>query len=74
MASENGKICGVGNRYGLIGKVKRVDCPCGKGFIETEVEDIPGHRYRVTTICCDRCVKEYKIVDSQSVNWRIEKK
>ena len=45
-------------------------CPCGKGTIVEEHDNIPGFREHDVYICCDECRKNYELDTSKGVrNW-----
>lgn len=49
-------------------------CPCGKGTVVYEEDDIPGQRDWYTQIKCEECNKKYKIENYLSRNWTIVEK
>ncbi len=50
------------------------ECPCGKGIIREEHDNIPGFRDHDVYICCDICKKIYKLDISKGVrNWDLIK-
>lgn len=59
------------------GDVERYEykCPCGKGTIVEEHDNIPGFREHDVYICCEECNKKYKIDTANGVRgWTIIKK
>lgn len=50
------------------------ECPCGKGTIVYEDDDIPGNRDRYTRIECKECAIKYEIKDNLSTHWKIVEK
>ena len=52
------------------------ECPCGKGKIIEEHDNIPGFRDHDVYIACDECSKKYILDTSKGVRgWKlIEKK
>ena len=52
------------------------ECPCGKGIIIEEHDNIPGFRDHDVYIACDECSKKYILDTSKGVReWElIEKK
>jgi len=50
------------------------ECPCGKGTIREEHDNIPGFREHDVYICCDECSKKYELDTSKGVrNWELVK-
>ena len=50
-------------------------CPCGKGKIIEEHNNIPGHREHDVTLCCVKCNSLYEIDTSKGVrNWQLVSK
>ena len=50
-------------------------CPCGKGKIIEEHDNIPGHRDNDVSLCCDNCNSLYEIDTSKGVrNWQLVSK
>lgn len=49
-------------------------CPCGKGIVLYEEDDIIGQRDWYTQIKCEECNKKYKIENYISRNWTIVEK
>ncbi len=48
------------------------ECPCGKGTIREEHDNIPGFREHDVYICCDECSKKYKLDTSKGVRgWEL---
>lgn len=48
------------------------ECPCGKGTIVEEHDNIPGFREHDVYICCDKCSQEYGIDTSNGVRcWEL---
>lgn len=48
------------------------ECPCGKGTIREEHDNIPGFREHDVYICCNECRKKYKLDTSNGVrNWEL---
>lgn len=43
------------------------ECPCGKGIIREEHDNIPGFREHDVFICCDECKKKYRIDTSKGI-------
>ena len=64
-----GACCGDTERY-------EYECPCGKGKIIEEHDNIPGFRDHDVYIACDECSKKYILDTSKGVRgWElIEKK
>ena len=51
------------------------ECPCSKGHIVEEHDNIPGFREHDVYLRCDICQESYSIDTSQGVrNWTIAKK
>lgn len=51
------------------------ECPCGKGEIREEHENIPGFREHDVNLLCDECSKKWKIDISNGVrNWELIEK
>lgn len=44
-------------------------CPCGKGTIREEHDNIPGFREHDVYICCDECKKKYRLDTSNGVRY-----
>lgn len=67
--SGYGAGCGDTERY-------EYECPCGKGKIIEEHDNIPGFREHDVYIACDECSKKYILDISKGVRgWElIEKK
>lgn len=67
--SGYGAGCGDTERY-------EYECPCGKGKIIEEHDNIPGFRDHDVYIACDECSKKYILDISKGVRgWElIEKK
>jgi hypothetical protein len=63
---------GLDNNWGQTIE-KHYVCLCGKGKITTEEETMTGFKTFFTTICCDECKKNYRLVNPNSRNWNIEK-
>lgn len=50
------------------------ECPCGKGTIQEEHDNIPGFRDHDVYICCDECNKKYKLNTHHGVRcWTLVK-
>ena len=48
------------------------ECPCGKGRIIEEHDNIPGFRDHDVYLCCPECSKKFKIDVSHGVrSWEI---
>lgn len=48
------------------------ECPCGKGRIIEEHDNIPGFRDHDVYFCCSECSKKYKLDTSHGVrSWEI---
>lgn len=59
------------------GDVERYEyeCPCGKGKIVEEHDNIPGFRDHDVYISCEECRKKYALDTSKGVrNWKIIEK
>ena len=51
------------------------ECPCGKGRIVEEHDNIPGFREHDVMLCCEECNRYYSIDTSKGVrNWRLIRK
>lgn len=50
------------------------ECPCGKGEIIEEHCNVPGFRDHDTFIKCNKCSKEWILVNSHTSRWELEKK
>lgn len=51
------------------------ECPCGKGKIIEEHDNIPGFREHNVWIECQECLQKYKIDESAGTrNWIIKEK
>lgn len=51
------------------------ECPCGKGKIVEEHDNIPGFRDHDVWISCDACSKKYKLDTSRGVRgWELVEK
>lgn len=51
------------------------ECPCGKGRIVEEHDDIPGDRNHMVYFICEECSNKYRIDTSLGVRqWRILEK
>lgn len=64
------------NGYGAgEGTIERYEyeCPCGKGKIVEEHDNIPGFREHDVYILCEECSKKYKIDTSKGIrSWKLE--
>ena len=49
-------------------------CPCGKGTVVYDEDDIPGNRDWYTLIKCEECTKIYEIENYLSRQWKIREK
>ena len=50
----------------------KYECPCGKGIIREEHDNIPGFREHDVFICCDECKKKYRIDTSKGIRgWEL---
>ena len=50
-------------------------CPCGKGSIVEEHDNIPGFRDHSVRILCDECSQKYEIDESNGCrNWELVEK
>lgn len=50
-------------------------CPCGKGTIVEEHDNIPGFRDHDVYFCCDACQEKYEFDLTNGVrNWQLKKK
>lgn len=50
-------------------------CPCGKGTIVEEHDNIPGFRDHDVYICCDECKQKYEFDLSKGIRcWSLKKK
>jgi len=48
------------------------ECPCGKGIIREEHDNIPRFREHDVFICCDECKKKYRIDTSKGIRgWEL---
>ncbi len=48
------------------------ECPCGKGRIIEEHDNIPGFREHDVYIACDECSKKYTLDTSNGLrNWEL---
>lgn len=48
------------------------ECPCGKGTIREEHDNIPGFREHDVFMCCDECKRKYKFDTTTGVrNWEL---
>lgn len=51
------------------------ECPCGKGLIFEEHDNIPGFREHEVYINCKECEKNYELDVSNGVrNWSLRRK
>lgn len=51
------------------------ECPCGKGVIIEEHDNIPGFREHDVYIVCPECNKKYELDTSKGVrNWELKEK
>lgn len=51
------------------------ECPCGKGEIREEHENIPGFRSHDVWMTCDECSEKWEIDTSNGVrNWELIEK
>lgn len=51
------------------------ECPCGKGTIVEEHDNIPGFRDHDVYISCEECSKKYTLDISKGIrNWELIKK
>ncbi|MCA4135493.1 BsuBI/PstI family type II restriction endonuclease [Arthrobacter sp. M4] len=51
------------------------DCPCGKGAVIEEHENVPGNQGHYRRIACESCRAEWDFVPGLSVRqWRLERK
>ena len=51
------------------------ECPCGKGEIHEEHENIPGFREHDVYLLCNECSKKWEIDTSNGVrNWNLIEK
>ena len=51
------------------------ECPCGKGKIVEEYDNIPGFREHDVSLLCEKCSKIYTIDTSSGIsNWKIVRK
>lgn len=49
-------------------------CPCGKGSIEEEHDNIPGFRDHSVRHLCKNCSKKYVIDEREGIrNWKLVK-
>lgn len=67
--------CGYHDGYGAgSGDTERYEyeCPCGKGKIIEEHDNLPGFRDHDVYISCPICSKKYKIDTSKGIrNWEL---
>ena len=50
------------------------ECPCGKGFIFEEHDNVPGSRDHYAYIACKECNKKYFLDMSKGVRyWELKK-
>ena len=55
-------------------EVYEYKCPCGKGTICEEHDNIPGFREHDVYINCDKCREKYQLDTSRGVrNWELIK-
>ena len=48
------------------------ECPCGKGKIVEEHDNIPGFREHDVYIVCEECSKKYRLDTSSGIrNWTL---
>lgn len=53
----------------------KYECPCGKGSIVEEHDNIPGFRDHTVFICCDICKEKYDLDLSKGTRyWELEEK
>ena len=53
-------------------EVYHYECPCGKGLIIEEHDNIPGFREHDVYFSCDECRKKYQFDTSSGVrNWQL---
>lgn len=51
------------------------DCPCGKGTVIEEHDNIPGFREHDVRLICDSCRNDWDFVPGLPTNrWRLERK
>lgn len=51
------------------------ECPCGKGTIVEEHDNIPGFRDHGVYIYCDTCKEKYEFDLTDGIrNWQLKKK
>lgn len=66
--------CGYGAGSGYIERYKYL-CPCGKGEIIEEHDNIPGFRDHDVYLCCPECEKKYQFDLTKGVrNWELIEK
>lgn len=71
LISNNISDVGGGARSGTT-RIKIYQCPCGRGTISEEYDDIPGFKNRFVYVNCDSCKLLYGLdSDKGSKNWDI---
>ena len=56
-------------------RTNKITCPCGKGTIIEEHDNIPGFRDHGVYICCEECNKKYELDLTKGIrNWKLKKK
>ena len=59
------------------GDVERItyECPCGKGTVVEEHDNIPGFREHTVGMRCDECSEKWQFVAGRTVRgWELEPK
>lgn len=74
ISSSNEPNEGYGAGSGSIERYE-YECPCGKGTIVEDHDNIPGFRDHTIFICCDECKEKYEIDTSKGVHgWELAQK
>lgn len=74
LTSRTNDHSGYGDGFGDT-EYYEYECPCGKGKIIEEHDNIPGFRDHDVILCCDKCSNLYEIDTSKGIrNWQLVSK
>jgi hypothetical protein len=49
------------------------ECPCGKGKVYYDIEDILGHRYKNVSCNCEECNEKYNFARGTAILIELQK-